>query len=65
MIYNTPMNRKINCVSCKRDCGEIRDATLLKNLKFICDSCVVFKLTKAPDYGDLFNGSSLGGLFRK
>lgn len=30
---------KIECTECSRNCGEIRDASLLKGLKFICPAC--------------------------
>lgn len=33
------MGRQIWCVNCKRSCGIIRDASLLKGLLFICEPC--------------------------
>jgi Zn finger protein HypA/HybF involved in hydrogenase expression len=33
------MTRKIQCTDCNTPCGEIRDASLLKGLKFICGKC--------------------------
>lgn len=30
---------KIHCMKCERYCGEIRDAKLIKGLKFMCKSC--------------------------
>jgi Zn finger protein HypA/HybF involved in hydrogenase expression len=30
---------QIQCTECSRKCGEIRDASLLKGLKFICPQC--------------------------
>ena len=33
------MKSKITCTDCGRDCGEIRDASLLKGLKFLCGPC--------------------------
>jgi len=33
------MIKKIRCTGCGRDCGEIREASLLKGLKFICNPC--------------------------
>jgi Zn finger protein HypA/HybF involved in hydrogenase expression len=31
--------REINCFKCNQKVGEIRDASLMKNLKYICPSC--------------------------
>lgn len=31
--------KKINCFKCNRKVGEIRDASLLKGLRYICPSC--------------------------
>jgi phage FluMu protein Com len=31
--------REINCFKCNRKVGVIRDASLMKNLKYICPSC--------------------------
>jgi hypothetical protein len=37
------MCRQINCVECGEYCGEIRDATIKKNLKFLCHECHTLK----------------------
>jgi len=35
----TTTSRKIYCTICGKYVGEIRDATLIKGLKYICSSC--------------------------
>ena len=47
------MKRKITCTDCGRDCGEIRDASLIKGLKLLCGPCF-FNLYGAPPL-DSFN----------
>ena len=32
-------DRKIQCTACNRNLGEIRDATLLKGIKYLCPAC--------------------------
>lgn len=59
-------DREISCCKCGRHVGIIRDAKLMKGLKFICPSCCVvdekgdyFKPTDKSDFNDMF-----GGLFK-
>ena len=33
------MKRKIHCEDCKTNLGEIRDATLIRNIKHYCCAC--------------------------
>jgi predicted SprT family Zn-dependent metalloprotease len=33
------MTKQIYCCKCKKYCGEIRDARLIKGLQYICDKC--------------------------
>lgn len=46
------LSMKINCTECKADCGEIRDGSLLKGLKFICPKC---ESKRIADKVKLFN----------
>ena len=42
---------KIYCENCKKYCGEIRDATLRKNISFVCDTCFnTLFISKPKDY---------------
>jgi len=41
------MSRKINCCECKVYVGEIRDATLMKNMVFLCDNCNTKRITNS------------------
>ena len=33
------MSREIKCTVCRKPMGEIRDATLIKGIKYICETC--------------------------
>jgi len=48
----------IHCVKCGTYCGEIRDASLKKGLKYICGSCYANGKTDAiPDFfKEIFRG---------
>lgn len=57
------MKKKIHCTSCGRYCGEIRDASLLKGLRFMCGPCDLNRGLDA-DNSDLV-GKVLGSLIHK
>lgn len=53
------MTKKINCTECSRSCGEIRDASLLKGLKFICPTCESKRIKKkVGEFINKENGTS-------
>jgi len=33
------MTRPLSCLKCKRNLGEIRDATLMKGIAYLCQGC--------------------------
>lgn len=50
---------KIYCCECGTYCGEIRDAKLRKNLKFICNGC--HSNGETNDVPDFLKGIFRGG----
>lgn len=56
--------RKIFCVKCNKYLGEIRDARLLKEIKFLCPKCdtkrmsseLYQKMNKQTSFGSIFGG---------
>lgn len=63
-------DREISCCKCGKHVGTIRDAKLMKGLKFICPTCDVRSSSREDDisryassgfadiFGDIFNGKS-------
>ena len=52
------MSKKICCTACRKDMGEIRDAKLRKNIRFICQPCDDRRLEIYAEYDKLKNGKS-------
>lgn len=48
--------RKIYCYKCGKYLGEIRDATLLKGIRFDCGACGKPKYDMPPGFEKLFGG---------
>ena len=51
------MANQIHCAGCNRYLGEIRDAKLLKGIKYLCPACETKRLAS-----DLANRTGGGGL---
>ena len=60
-------DRKIYCTACNRNLGEIRDAKLLKDIKYLCPECNMRRvasdlagktnMNSVPDFlTDIFKG---------
>ena len=49
-------NRKIYCIACNRPLGEIRDAKLLKGIKYLCPDCNVKRVAS-----DMMNKTNTTG----
>lgn len=48
------MTRPLSCLKCKRYVGEVRDATLMKGIAYLCQGCAE-EVVAPPKQWDGFN----------